>query len=76
MNGIVIFIVISAYGIFFEIGIQLMIHKGADRLDVLKAIFSFNFMAIMLSYYMPFLPDVEGAKLAAVNIFSILDEED
>lgn len=76
MNGILTFVIISVYGIFFEIGIQLMIHNGADRLDIVKAIFSFHFMCVMLAYYLPYLPDVEGAKLAAVNIFRTLDEED
>lgn len=73
MNGIVIFIIVSAYGMLFEIGIQLMVHNGADRLNILKAIYSFNLMSLILAEYMAFLPDVEGAKLAAVNIFSILD---
>lgn len=76
MNGIVIFIVISAYGMLFEIGIQLMVHNGADRLDILKAILSFNLMSLVLAKQMSFLPDAEGTKLAAANIFSILDEED
>jgi ATP-binding cassette subfamily B (MDR/TAP) protein 1 len=76
MNSISLFIVVSVIPVTLYIGILILINDGASIINIMTPAFSFYLMALALSKNISFLPDAQGAKIAAVNIFSILDGED
>lgn len=62
--------------LIFFIGSLFIRDLGMDVLKVFTAIYAIMFAAIQAGGNLQFIPNIVQLKIAAVNIFKVLDEED
>ncbi|EER04130.1 Multidrug resistance protein, putative [Perkinsus marinus ATCC 50983] len=68
-------IIFLAYAIGFYYGGHLMVYEGLSYTHMLQALMGIMFAAMAVGQAMAFLPDVAEAKVAAHDVFEILDTE-
>jgi hypothetical protein len=62
-------------GVLLYIGVIIII-SGESINNVCTVFFTFLFTGFTVGYNLNFIPDIAQAKIAAINLFKIIDSED
>ncbi len=73
MNGVGLIIMNTIFGLLLFIGVIFLINFSLVLENLIVAIFTCIFTGFEIGNKLNFLPDVADAKVAAANIFTILD---
>jgi ABC-type multidrug transport system fused ATPase/permease subunit len=63
-------------GLLLYIAIIIFIDTGANLQNMVTSFFVYFFTGVIVANNLIFLPDIASAKIAAINLFEIIDSED
>jgi hypothetical protein len=63
-------------GILLYIAVILVVNAGAKVEEILTTFFTYFYTGVTVASNLIYMPDLPSAKIAAINIFSIIDAED